>query len=73
MEGSGRVRGGKTETSGRLFSALSGSSAIGRLRWSVLFAPGYNLPAWGINTFFSLFFFQLHNLEQLLAKVPFKP
>lgn len=56
MEGSGRVRGGKTETSRRLFSALSGSSAVDT-RLVSAFAPGYNLPAWGINTFFFLYFF----------------
>lgn len=35
------------------------------------FAPGYNLPAWGIDTF-TLFVLLVSQLPQLLVKVPLK-
>lgn len=50
MEGSGHVRGGKTETSRRLFST-SPAPPLSRDSAGQCFAPGYNLPAQGIDTF----------------------
>lgn len=49
MEGSGRVRRGKAETSRRLFSA-SLSPPLSRDPNGQRFAPGHNLSAQGVNT-----------------------
>lgn len=61
MEGSGHVRGGKTETSRRLFSA-SPAPPLSRDSAGQCFTPGYNLPAQGIDTF------SLHNLNNFWQK-----
>lgn len=70
MEGSGRVRGGKTETSGRLFSALSSSSsAVVRLRWSVLLRQVTTFQLGEATLFFFFFLFcYLHNLSNFWEK-----